>query len=63
MAAGENEASARKLLGKLNREYGEAAVAEKIAYLTTHPKAEPKGYLIASLKPKKTVETHLLDMC
>lgn len=48
-ATGSKEATARAFLGALCKTHGEAAVAEKIAYLTVHPAADPRGWLRGAL--------------
>ena len=49
--AGDTEKSARVFLGKYAKQ-DETKLAEVLAYLATHPKIEPRGYIAAALKPK-----------
>ena len=50
---GNSESSSRSFLASQakNGYGGEAKLAEVLAYLATHPKIEPKGYIVAAMKP------------
>lgn len=49
VTSGISEATARSFLGMLCKQHGDDAVAEKVAYLTVHPSADPRSWLKGAL--------------
>jgi hypothetical protein len=57
-AYGDSEQSARRFLGKQIKG-NEAKLKEVLGYLTDHPKADPKSYILGAMRSKASFETNM----